>query len=437
MNIPESKLKRIVVIGAGFAGIQLIKNIDYSKFQVVLLDQNNYHTFQPLLYQVATAALEPDSIAYTVRHIFEKQAKTGNFYFRVAKINKIDTEKNILFSDIGTITYDTLVIATGSKTNYYGNENVEKYAMSMKTIPEALDLRSLILHNFEDATVSTNSQEKERLMNYVIVGAGPTGVELAGALAELKNHVLPNDYPELEINKMNIHLIDATDRVLASMSKEASANAQNYLEKMGVKIHFGLMVKDYDGTTITTNQQKFEATTLIWSAGVTGNLLFGIKNSSQERGRYLVDEYNKVLGYDNVFAVGDVAAMKSDAAFPNGHPMVAQVAIQQGENLAKNLSHQLVNKPIKPFTYNDKGSMATIGRNKAVVDLNGFQFKGFLAWFVWMFIHLISLVGFRNKVIASVNWLIQYFSYNRHVRLIIRPYKRKTIEEVSSFKNIE
>ncbi len=436
MNIPKSELKRVVIIGAGFAGIQIAKGIDNKKYQVILLDKNNYHTFQPLLYQVATAGLEPDSIAYTVRNIFKKEAQTGNFYFRVAKISRIDTDKNTIFSDIGALTYDELIIATGSKTNYYGNENVEKYAMSMKTIPEALDLRSLILHNFEDATVTTDLKEKERLMNYVIVGAGPTGVELAGALAELKNYVLPNDYPELEMKKMNIHLVDATDRVLASMSPESSANAKNYLEEMGVNIHFGVMVKDYDGSKITTNKEEFEANTLIWSAGVTGNILFGIKNESQERGRYLVDQYNKIIGYNNVYAIGDVAAMKTDAAFLNGHPMVAQVAIQQGLNLVRNLKNLTENKPLKAFIYNDKGSMATIGRNKAVVDLDKLKFKGFMAWFVWMFIHLISLVGFRNKVIALVNWIIQYFSYNRHVRLIIRPYKRKTIEEVTSFKSI-
>ncbi|MFA9290067.1 MAG: NAD(P)/FAD-dependent oxidoreductase [Solirubrobacteraceae bacterium] len=437
MNIPKSNLKRIVVIGSGFAGIQFIKNLNVEKYQIVLLDKHNYHTFQPLLYQVATAGLEPDSIAYTVRHIFEKEAVAGNFYFRIAKINKIEASTNTIFSDIGTLTYDKLVISTGSKTNYYGNENIEKFAMSMKTIPEALDLRSLILHNFEDATVTNNEVEKERLMNYVIVGAGPTGVELAGSLAELKNHVLPNDYPELDIKKMNIHLVDATDRVLVSMSEEASKNAQKYLEEMGVNIHFGIIVKDYDGTKVITNKQSFETNTLIWSAGVTGNLIFGINNTSQEKGRYLVDEHNKIINHNNVYAIGDVALMKSDVKFANGHPMVAQVAMQQGKNLANNLANTLNNKPLNNFIYNDRGSMATIGRNKAVVDLDKIKFKGFFAWIVWMFVHLVSLVGFRNKVVALINWLIQYFSYDKHVRLIIRPFKRKVFEEVTSFRNID
>lgn len=422
MNIPDINLKRIVIIGGGFGGLRLAKKISTKHYQVVLLDKHNYHTFQPLLYQVATAGLEPDSIAHAIRQIF---AKKQNFFFRIAEVQRIDTEKQLIESNIGPLHYDYLVIATGSDTNYYGNQNIEKNAMPMKTIPEALDLRSLMLQNLEAALLTNDLDERYRLMNYVIVGGGPTGVELAGAMGELKKHILPSDYPDLDIRRMNVHLIQGGDRLLPSMSKHASDNALKYLEQLGVQVWFGMTVKDYDGKIITTDKRPFEATTLIWAAGVKGSLIPGIEGDGVIAGnRYVVNEFNQIKGFENVFAIGDVAIMMSEKN-PKGHPMVAQVAIQQGKLLAKNLLNLKENKPLVPFTYWDKGSMATIGRNKAVVDLPKWKFAGWFAWIVWMFVHLVSLVGFRNKMVALMNWIVQYFQYNKSVRLIIRPYKGK------------
>lgn len=422
LNIPEVNIKRVVIIGGGFAGLNIAKNLSGQDFQIVMIDKHNYHTFQPLLYQVATAGLEPDSIAHAIRQIFSKKE---NFYFRIADVKKIDPNEKIIFTPIGNIFYDYLIIATGSETNYYGNENIMKYSMPMKTIPEALDLRSLVLQNLEAALLTNDLDERQRLMNFVIVGGGPTGVELAGAFGELKKHVLPNDYPDLDIRRMNVHLIQAADKLLPTMSQNASDKAAKYLKDLDVQVWFDTLVKDYDGKIVTTNDRSFETTTMIWTAGVKGALIPGIEGEDViVGGRYSVDKFNKVKKYDDIYAVGDVAVMMTPEN-PKGDPMVAQVAIQQGKLLAKNLTRQLKNKPLKPFKYNDKGSMATIGRDKAVVDLPNWKFSGWFAWIVWMFVHLVSLIGFRNKVIALMNWVVQYFTYNKSVRLIIRPYKRK------------
>lgn len=422
MNIPTVNLKRIVVIGGGFGGLRLAKKLSTKDYQVVLLDKHNYHAFQPLLYQVATAGLEPDSIAHAIRQIF---AGKENFFFRIADVERIDTQTQFIHSDIGSIHYDYLVMATGSDTNYYGNQNIEKNAMPMKSIPEALDLRSLILQNLEKALLTNDLDERSRLMNYVIVGGGPTGVELAGAMGELKKHVLPHDYPDLDIRRMNVHLIQAGERLLPSMSQNASEKAFEYLDELGVQVWFDMMVKDYDGKIITTDKKPFEATTLIWAAGVKGTLIPGIEGEGViVGGRYVVNKFNQIKGFDNIFAIGDVALMITPE-LPKGDPMVAQVAIQQGKLLAQNFDNLKNKKELKPFRYKDKGSMATIGRDKAVVDLPRWKFAGWFAWFVWMFVHLVSLVGFRNKMIALMNWVIQYFQYNKSVRLIIRPYKGK------------
>lgn len=432
MNIPDTNLKRVVIIGGGFGGLRLARKLGADDYQVVLLDKNNYHTFQPLLYQVATAGLEPDSIAHAIRQIFTKKE---NFYFRIANVNEVDTSEQKIHTNIGHLHYDYLVIATGSDTNYYGNENIQKNAMPMKSVPEALDLRSLILQNLEAALLTNDLDERYRLMNYVIVGGGPTGVELAGAMGELKKHILPNDYPDLDIRRMNVHLIQGGDKLLPGMSENASEKSRKYLEELGVQIWFDMMVKDYDGNIITTDKKPFEANTLIWAAGVKGAIIPGIEGDDViVGGRFVVNEFNQIKGFENIFAIGDVALMMTKEK-PKGDPMVAQVAIQQGKLLAKNLDGLKEGKTMKPFFYKDKGSMATIGRDKAVVDLPNWKFSGWFAWFVWMFVHLVSLVGFRNKIIALMNWIVQYFSYNKSVRLIIRPYKLRKYEHL--IKNIQ
>ncbi len=428
MNVPNTNLPRVVIVGGGFGGLTLAKKLKHQEVQVVLIDRHNYHTFQPLLYQVATAGLEPDSIAYPIRKVFKNRK---NFFFRMAEVEHIVTETNTIHTNIGELPYDYLVMATGATTNFFGMEGVERASMPMKSVTEALDLRSMMLQNFEQALLTNDLAERESLMNFVIVGGGPTGVELAGALAELKDHVLPKDYPDLDIRRMNIHLIEAAPRVLAAMSEEASAKALQFLKKLGVSVWLDTAVTHYDGELLHTNQDiEMHARTLIWAAGVQGAPVAGIDVSSMGRGnRILVDEFNKVKGYNNIFALGDVAAMITEAT-PKGHPMMAQPAIQQGALLAKNLMVMHRGGTPKAFQYNDKGSMATIGRNLAVVDLPKFKFHGFFAWFVWMFIHLVSLVGFRNKLVVMINWAVSYFKFERGVRLIIRPFKRKAeIEE--------
>ncbi|MAX80532.1 MAG: FAD-dependent oxidoreductase [Crocinitomicaceae bacterium] len=424
MHIPESNLPRIVVVGGGFAGLQFCKRVNKNKFQIVLLDRHNYHTFQPLLYQVATAGLEPDSIAYPIRKIFEDQRE--NFFFRIGEAKNIDAEQQILETTSGKIAYDYLVIATGSKTNYFGNKVIEENAMPMKTIPQSLNLRSLFLQNFEQTLLTDSVNEREKLMNFVIVGGGPTGTELVGAIAELKNHVLPNDYPDLDFTKMNIHLVEAGERLLAGMSETSGKRALKYLQNMGVKVWLKTAVDSYDGEVIKTNTSKTIPTRfLIWAAGVQGSPIKGIPEEQIQRGnRIAVDENNKVIYSDNIFALGDVAMMVTDD-YPRGHPMVAQPAIQQGRLLAKNIERLVDGKPLKAFKYSDKGSMATIGRNRAVAELQGMKFTGLTAWFIWMFVHLMALVGFRNKAVTFVNWVFAYVNYDKGARLIIRAFDKK------------
>lgn len=410
-----------MIIGAGFAGLELTKRLSRGDFQVVLIDKHNYHTFQPLLYQVASAGLEPDSIAYPVRKVFGNKK---NVFFRMAEVQKVDASSKKISTSIGELKYDKLVIATGSQTNYFGNSQIEKFSMPMKTVPEALNLRSLILQNFESSLLTNDLKERERLMNYVIVGGGPTGVELAGALAELKKHVLPHDYPDLDLRRMSIHLLEAGPKLLAGMSSKSSDGALQFLKKMGVDVWLDTMVKDYDGETVSTSKEDIPSQTLIWAAGVRGEFPAGIDAESISRGRIAVDQYSRVNGQEDVFALGDVAMME-EGTDGRGHPMVAQVAIQQAKNLAKNLKKFSDGSNWKAFVYNDKGSMATIGRNKAVVDVGKWHNKGSFAWIIWMFIHLVALVGFRNRLVALTNWSLNYFSYDRGIRLIIRPFSRK------------
>ncbi|WNH09978.1 NAD(P)/FAD-dependent oxidoreductase [Thalassobellus suaedae] len=424
MNISRTSFPRVVIIGGGFSGIALAKKLSKQEVQVVLLDKNNYHNFQPLLYQVSTGGLEPDSIAYPIRKILKD---FPNFSFRLAKVNEIDSVNNLVKTDIGELKFDYLVVASGSKTNYFGNSEIEKYSMAMKTIPQSLNLRSLILENFEEALLTSDLNERNALMNFVIVGGGPTGVELAGALAEIKKGILPKDYPDLDTRLAQIHIIQSSDCILKGMSDKASAKAEDFLEKLGVNIWKNVRVTNYDGKTVTTNTDlTFETATLVWAAGVKGATIKGLEAEELiTRGnRLLVNEFNQVKGYNHIFAIGDIASMITDE-FPNGFPMMAQPAIQQGSQLGDNILKLIEQKPMVPFVYKDKGVMATIGRNKAVVDLPKFKFQGVFAWYVWMFVHLFFLIGFRNRMVVFINWVYNYVRFDREARLIIRPFKKK------------
>ncbi len=423
MNIPRTSAPRIVIIGGGFGGISLAQQLSKKEVQVVLLDKNNYHTFQPLLYQVSTGGLEPDSIAYPLRKVL---IGYENFFFRLAEVKQIVPENKSIKTSIGDLKYDYLVIATGSETNFYGNKELEKNAMAMKSIPQSLNLRSLILENFEQALLTDDYHERDALMNFVIVGGGPTGVELAGALAEIKKGILPKDYPDLDTRRAQINLVQGCDRLLDAMSDQASTKAEEFLEKLGVQVWKNVRVTGYDGKTVTTKTElTFETATLVWAAGVMGATIKGLDAKELIAGgnRLIVNEYNQVIGHPEIFAIGDIACMQSDDN-PRGHPMMAQPAIQQGNHLGENLGRLLDGKELQPFVYKDKGSMATVGRNKAVCDLKNFKFQGVFAWFVWMFVHLFFLIGFRNRVVVFVNWVYNYIKFDREARLIIRPFKR-------------
>ena len=423
MNIPISSNPRVVIIGGGFAGLSLAKKLARQELQVVLLDRHNYHTFQPLLYQVSTGGLEPDSIAYPIRKVLKDYP---NFFFRLTCVQEVKPKEKQLVTDIGFLKYDYLVIATGSRTNFFGNASIREHSMVMKTIPQSLNLRSLILQNFEQALLKSDLNERNALMNFVIVGAGPTGVELAGALAEIKKGILPKDYPDLDIRRMQINLVQASDRVLPAMSEVSSHKAEQFLERLGVTVWKNVRVTNYDGDIATTaTDLTFNTATLIWTAGVEGATIKGVNNEALlERGNRLkVNSFNQLIGFDTIFAVGDIACM-SDEKFPDGHPMMAQPAIQQGSHLGDNILRLVNEKEMLPFRYRDKGSMATIGRNKAVVDLPKFKFQGIFAWFVWMFVHLFFLIGFRNRMVVFINWVYNYIRFDREARLIIRPYKK-------------
>ena len=431
MNIPHSDKKRVVIIGGGFAGLSIAKKLRNKNLQVVLLDKHNYHTFQPLLYQVATGGLEAGSIAYPIRKVIQEYK---DFYFRLTSVKEIDTPNQKIISEIGDLHYDYLVIATGSKTNYFGNKEIERNSMSMKTIPQSLNIRSLILENFEQAVLTTNDADRNALINFVLVGAGPTGVELAGALAEMKRAILQKDYPDLDISKMEINLVQSSDRDLNTMTEKSSAAAEKFLIDLGVIVHKNVRVTNYDGRTITTNSDlTFETATVIWTAGVQGAAIHGLDSKSlvERVERIRVNQFNQVLGYKNIFAIGDIASMESEK-YPQGHPMMAQPALQQGDLLGENLVKLLENKPMKPFEYNDKGSMATIGRNLAVVDLPKYHFNGLFAWFVWMFVHLFSLIGFKNKAVVFLNWVYNYVRFDREGRLIVRPFKKRSFVTFTS-----
>lgn len=410
-----------MVVGCGFAGIKLVQKIDPKKYQVVLLDKNNYHTFQPLMYQVATSGLEPDSITYPIRKVFKGKK---HFHFRKTEVNRVDHENKTVHTSIGEIQYDLLVVAMGATNNFFGNKQFEELTVPMKSLNESLDMRSMILQNFEDALNTQDIEEQNRLMNFVIVGGGATGVELAGALAELKERILPKDYPDLDVRRMQIHLIEGSPRVLSAMSEKASKRSEKFLRDMGVNVWLNSRVKSYDGSTIMTEDMIFHAKSVVWTAGVKAVQLDGVSTEGSRTGRIPVNEFNESLSQKGIYAVGDIAEMVSEEN-PRGHAMLASVAGQQGATLAANLNRLAGNKAMKPFVYKDKGTMATIGRNKAVVDMKRFKFSGFFAWLTWMFVHLMLLVEFRNRLVVFANWAWRYIKYDRASRLIIREYKRK------------
>ena len=426
INVPEVKVPRVVIIGCGFGGMELAQQLKHAPVQVVLIDKNNYHTFQPLLYQVATAGLEADSIAYPIRKIFKGQK---NFHFRMGEVTKILPAESKIISNIGELRYDHLLIATGSTSNFFGNKDFETQSMPMKSVTEALNLRSLILQNFERALLTTDIHEQEALMTFVVVGGGPTGVELAGAICELKKHVLPNDYPELDFRKMRIILVENGGSLLAAMLPGNRDEAKKYLEEMGCEVWLGTGVTKYDGKLAETKTGKqLRSSNLIWTAGVKGVIIDGLGTDCvTARGRIMVDEYCKVKGFENVYAVGDVAIMQTEK-YPNGHPQVAPVAIQQAQLLAHNFLAAFKKHEPKKFEYFDKGSMATVGRNKAVVEVGKLRFGGFLGWFAWMALHLMLLVGYRNKIVVFINWVWNYLNYDRNIRLIIRPFSRAAVK---------
>lgn len=423
---------RIIIVGGGFAGLELAKHLKDKEVEVVMVDRHNYHTFQPLLYQVATGALDAEAIAFPIRKIFQSHK---NLNFRLADVLKINPEKNSVDTSIGEMAYDYLVLATGAATNFFGDKQLEHFTMGMKSIPEALNLRSMILQSLEAAVTEKDPVEKEELMTFVLVGGGPTGVELAGALAEFKNHILQMDYPTLSPNDMRVFMVESKPVVLGGMSEEASSKAKEYLNNLGVVIYNGVRVKSFDGESLLINNGVIIKTrNVVWSAGVAGDFPEGIPADIVVGGhRITTDEINKVKGYTNIFAIGDVAAVIS-AETPNGHPGVAQVAMQQGRQLAENLLALIRGGETKPFHYHDKGSLATIGRNKAVADLGKFKIQGFRAWLLWCFVHLFSLIGRSNKVVVFLSWFGKYFSWNNSTRLIIRPFSRELMREDTSAK---
>lgn len=425
-----TKFPRVVIIGGGFGGIEVANGLKDKEVEVLLLDRNNHHTFQPLLYQVATGTLDAPSIAFPLRKMFRKQQ---NFKFRMTEVKAVDHQQKILDTDIGPISYDYLVIATGATTNFFGNSDIEHHALPMKNVREAVSIRSFLLQNIEESLLMPTHEERESYLNFVVVGGGPTGVELSGAIAEIRNHILVKDYPELKKEDMTVYLVEGLPRVLNALSPQASEKAELYLKELGVRVLLNEQVTAYNGEEIHfAGGRRIKTRTVLWSAGVKGEIPKGIDSQIIVRGnRIQTDEECRVLGMQDVFAIGDVSAIITDDT-PRGHPGVAPVAQQQGRLLAKNIVRMLQGQPTEKFNYFDKGSMATVGRNKAVVDIGKIRFQGFFAWWVWMFVHLMSLVGFRNRVVTFINWVISYVTFNAGIRLIIHKYyPKKSPEEVA------
>ncbi|TYP97716.1 NADH dehydrogenase [Sphingobacterium allocomposti] len=423
----ERSFPRVIIIGGGFGGVEAAKQFKDKEVEVLLIDRNNFHTFQPLMYQVATGTLAADAISFPIRKMFKSQQ---NFRFRMAEVLQIDQKEKIVKTSVGDYDYDYLIIATGATSNFFGNKQVEKYALPMKSIHEALNIRSYVLQNLEEAVLRRNLHDRERYLNFVVVGGGPTGVELSGAIAEIQLHMLKKDYPELSTHEMKVFLVEGTGKVLGALSEKSSQDAERYLKELGVNVMLNTQVTGYDGNTITfSNGESIPTKTVIWGAGVMGQFPAGIAAETIQRGnRIQTDGQCRVEGMENVYAIGDVAAMITDST-PRGLPGVAPVAQQQGKYVAKHILSTMNNQTVENFKYFDKGSMATVGRNRAVVDLGNFHMKGFLAWMTWMFVHLVSIFGFRNKLVTFVNWSIKFFTKNSGIRLIINRYTRPEAEK--------
>ncbi len=417
LYIPEPVTKRIVIVGGGFGGLKLALRLLKHNFQIVLIDRNNYHLFQPLLYQVAMSGLEPSAISFPLRKVLQNT----NIHFRMADLIAVHPDVNEISTDIGRLSYDFLFLATGAKTNFFGNEAIEKNSLQMKSAPDALFIRNRILRNFEKALNKSNPEDISTYLNVAIIGGGPTGVELAGAVAEMRKYVLPKDYPELDMSNMKIMLFEASPRLLAGMSMDASTTAKKYLEELGVEVRTKTAVLNYDDRVLSLpNNETINVKNVIWAAGITSSRIEGISDLSYGRNnRLLVNRYNQVEGYSTIFALGDNCLM-AEESYPNGHPQVAQVAIQQAKLLSENILRILKNQPLKEFHYRDKGSLATVGRHLAVADLPFGKFKGYFAWLLWSIVHLLSIVGVKNKVFILLDWTWKYITYDQALRLLIK-----------------
>lgn len=422
-NIPDTDKKRVVIVGGGFGGLKLVDKLDKKRFQVVLIDKNNYHQFPPLLYQVASSGLDYSSISFPFRKLFHGRR---NVYFRLAEVSAVIAEKNRIETSIGPLEYDYLVLAAGTMTNFFGNQTIESTAWPMKTVEEAMALRDVLLVNFEKAAISTDPYEKQSLLNIVVVGGGATGVEVSGALSEMKRFVLPKDYPDLGKFSVNIYLVEGSSKILGAMSPSSSSNADRFLREMGVKIMLDKKVVDYrDGKVMLDNGETIPSQTLVWVSGVTAVRFEQIDPAHiGHAGRIQVNAFNQVEDFPNLFAIGDIALM-TEEKYPKGHPQVAQVAIQQGKLLAKNLLRIENGQVPEAFHYKDLGTLATVGRNRAVADLKHMKLHGFTAWMVWMLVHLRSILGVKNKLIVLINWVWNYFTYDRSMRFILYIPKRK------------
>lgn len=412
--------KKLLILGAGFAGLELAKKADKKYFDITLIDKLNHHQFQPLFYQVATSQIEPSSISFPLRFVFKGNS---NIQIRLAEVTKLYPESNKIATTIGDFQYDYLVIATGCTTNFFNNQSIEQNAFTLKSTYDAIAIRNHIITVFE-RIITADTESRKALLNLVIVGAGPTGVELAGAFAEIKKYILPKDYPGIDFSQFSIYLIEGSSRTLTTMSANASKASGEYLIQLGVHLITETFVKSYDGTTVTLSDgATIAASTLIWAAGIKGNRIEGLDEKVWiANSRIQVNRQNKIDGYKNIYAIGDISLMTTPN-YPKGHPQVANVAINQARLLSQNLRNEYRNKPLKEYEYKDLGAMATIGRNKAVVDLPFIQFKGYMAWLVWMFLHLMLILTVRNKLIIFINWAWSYLTKNSSLRLILKPNK--------------